>query len=134
MQLIARVLNKSYGQDPNSIQLAKSEMLKKKLIEFTKISKIQQLKNTTFTHIDPQRYPLDLKTKRGYSTNAGPQKPNKRQAKTPQHKMFWTKEEDLTLLNLVQQYGENAWHRICKCMPNKTEVRCFKRWQEIKDR
>jgi hypothetical protein len=34
----------------------------------------------------------------------------------------------------VQIYGENSWHRLCKFMPNKTEIRCFKRWILIKDR
>jgi hypothetical protein len=33
----------------------------------------------------------------------------------------------------VQIYGENSWHRLCKFMPNKTEIRCFKRWLIIKD-
>jgi transcriptional activator Myb len=36
------------------------------------------------------------------------------------------------LKNLVQTYGENAWHRICKYLPNKTEIKCFQRWLDFK--
>ena len=30
---------------------------------------------------------------------------------------------------LVEVYGDQSWHRLCKLMPNKTEIRCFKRWK-----
>ena len=28
-------------------------------------------------------------------------------------------------------FGENAWHRICKHLPNKTEIKCFQRWLDF---
>ena len=28
----------------------------------------------------------------------------------------------------MQIYGDQSWHRLCKFMPDKTEIRCFKRW------
>ena len=31
-------------------------------------------------------------------------------------------------------YGDQSWHRLCKFMPNKTEIRCFKRWLYLRDR
>jgi hypothetical protein len=36
--------------------------------------------------------------------------------------------QDDELTRLVQIYGDQSWHRLCKFMPNKTEIRCFKRW------
>lgn len=35
---------------------------------------------------------------------------------------------------LVEIHGENSWHKICKLMPNKTEIRCFKRWNLFKQK
>ena len=32
---------------------------------------------------------------------------------------------------MVKVYGENSWHRLCRFMPNKTEIRCFKRWRKL---
>jgi len=46
--------------------------------------------------------------------------------------LVWTQWEDDTLRKLVKENGENAWHKICKEMPNKTEIRCFHRWRELK--
>ena len=34
---------------------------------------------------------------------------------------------------LVEIYGDQSWHRLCKFMPNKTEIRCFKRWLHLKE-
>jgi hypothetical protein len=34
---------------------------------------------------------------------------------------------------LVEIYGDQSWHRLCKFMPNKTEIRCFKRWLFLKE-
>lgn len=69
------------------------------------------------------------------------QKPKRirtRPGKTPAHQINWTEEEDEELRRLVAKYGDNSWHRLCKSMPNKTEIRCFKRWnyltqQEVKN-
>lgn len=74
-------------------------------------------------------------------------KKKSRIGKTPAEKINWSKEEvslysmhpdplhlqDEELRRLVQIYGENSWHRLCKFMPNKTEIRCFKRWIFIND-
>ena len=46
-------------------------------------------------------------------------------------KKQWSLEEDIELMELVCQYGDNAWHRICKAIPNKTEIKCFKRWKYL---
>jgi len=40
----------------------------------------------------------------------------------------WTEEEDIELKRLVHTYGEKSFHRICKQMPYKTEIRCHNRW------
>ena len=44
---------------------------------------------------------------------------------------MWTPEEDAELRRLVGVYGDQSWHRLCKFMPNKTEIRCFKRWKQF---
>ena len=41
--------------------------------------------------------------------------------------------KDEELRRLVDIYGANSWHRLCKFMANKTEIRCFKRWLFLKD-
>ena len=46
-------------------------------------------------------------------------------------KKKWSLEEDIKLMELVYQYGDNAWHRIYKEIPNKTEIKCFKRWKYL---
>jgi hypothetical protein len=56
-----------------------------------------------------------------------------RQGKTPAAKIVWTPEEDEELRRLVDIYGDQSWHRLCKFMPNKTEIRCFKRWLYLKE-
>lgn len=55
-----------------------------------------------------------------------------RAGKTPTAKILWTPEEDEELRRLVEVYGDQSWHRLCKLMPNKTEIRCFKRWKYLK--
>jgi hypothetical protein len=45
----------------------------------------------------------------------------------------WTAEEDEELRRLVEVYGDQSWHRLCKFMANKTEIRCFKRWLYLKE-
>lgn len=45
--------------------------------------------------------------------------------------MIWTPQEDQELKRLVGIYGDHAWYRICKFMPNKTEIRCFNRWRHL---
>lgn len=62
-----------------------------------------------------------------------PKRKKNRIGKTPAEKINWTSEEDQELKRLVQIYGENSWHRLCKFMPNKTEIRCFKRWLELSE-
>lgn len=57
------------------------------------------------------------------------QKRRVRSGKTPAAKQLWTPEEDAELRRLVGVYGDQSWHRLCKLMPNKTEIRCFKRWK-----
>lgn len=52
--------------------------------------------------------------------------------KTPASKIIWTSDEDEELIRLVEIYGDQSWHRLCKFMPNKTEIRCFKRWIYLK--
>lgn len=56
----------------------------------------------------------------------------KRIGKTPMEKINWSSEEDEELRRLVSIYGEQSWHRLCRFMPNKTEIRCFKRWLQLK--
>ena len=56
-----------------------------------------------------------------------------RAGKTPHEKINWTTEEDDELRRLVDIYGDQSWHRLCKFMPNKTEIRCFKRWLYLKE-
>ena len=46
--------------------------------------------------------------------------------------LFLLSQQDEELKRLVATYGENSWHRLCKYMPNKTEIRCFKRWNYLK--
>ena len=29
-------------------------------------------------------------------------------------------------------HGENSWHKLCKEMPDKTEIKCFQRWNKLK--
>lgn len=36
--------------------------------------------------------------------------------------------KDIELKRLVHTYGEKSFHRICKHMPYKTEIRCHNRW------
>ena len=55
-----------------------------------------------------------------------------RAGKTPTAKIIWTPAEDEELRRLVDVYGDQSWHRLCKMMPNKTELRCFKRWKQLK--
>ena len=59
-------------------------------------------------------------------------KKRSRAGKTPAAKIVWTPEEDAELRKLVEIYGDQSWHRLCKLMPNKTEIRCFKRWKLLK--
>lgn len=58
-------------------------------------------------------------------------KKRSRAGKTPMAKIVWTPEEDAELRRLVEIYGDQSWHRLCKAMPNKTEIRCFKRWKQL---
>jgi hypothetical protein len=60
-------------------------------------------------------------------------KKRSRQGKTPAAKIVWTPDEDEELRRLVDIYGDQSWHRLCKFMPNKTEIRCFKRWLYLKE-
>ena len=41
--------------------------------------------------------------------------------------------KDEELKRLVDIYGDQSWHRLCKFMVNKTEIRCFKRWLYLKE-
>lgn len=65
-------------------------------------------------------------------TTDSQQKRRVRSGKTPVFKKVWTPEEDAELRRLVEEFGDQSWHRLCKLMPNKTEIRCFKRWNELK--
>lgn len=49
----------------------------------------------------------------------------KRPLKTPHDKFSWTQQEDLILIRLVKAYGENAWHRMLKMLPKKSEIKCM---------
>lgn len=42
----------------------------------------------------------------------------------------WTKNEDNTLKNLVEQYGEK-WELISKQLPDRTDVQCQQRWTKV---
>ena len=80
-------------------------------------------------------------------SNGVNQKKRTRVGKTPAEKLIWTQDEvsqlilsfnlrfvqDDELRRLVDIYGDQAWHRLCKFMPNKTEIRCFKRWLYLKE-
>ena len=65
--------------------------------------------------------------------SVGSSKKRTRIGKTPAEKIMWTQEEDEELTRLVEIYGDQSWHRLCKFMPNKTEIRCFKRWLYLKE-
>ena len=62
-------------------------------------------------------------------TTDSQQKRRVRSGKTPAAQIVGTPEEDAELRRLVEVYGDQSWHRLCKLMPNKTEIRCFKRWK-----
>jgi hypothetical protein len=63
----------------------------------------------------------------------GSTKKRTRVGKTPAEKIVWTPEEDEELKRLVEIYGDQSWHRLCKFMEHKTEIRCFKRWLYLKE-
>lgn len=84
---------------------------------------------------DENNYDDDLELKHMSSclTEAnGNGKKRSRAGKTPAAKIVWTPEEDQQLRELVEIHGDQSWHRLCKFMPNKTEIRCFKRWKYLK--
>ncbi|CAI9770232.1 unnamed protein product [Fraxinus pennsylvanica] len=43
----------------------------------------------------------------------------------------WTKEEDETLRDAVQQFNGKCWKGIAKCLPGRTDVQCLHRWQKV---
>ena len=69
----------------------------------------------------------------GQATPGVNQKKRTRVGKTPAEKIVWTSDEDEELRRLVDIYGDQSWHRLCKFMPNKTEIRCFKRWLYLQE-
>ena len=44
----------------------------------------------------------------------------------------WTKEEDLDLINLVQNYKGKKWKEVASYFHNKTPLQCFSRYKRIK--
>ena len=75
---------------------------------------------------------LELKHMSSCLTEGNGGKKRSRAGRTPAAKIVWTPEEDQQLRNLVESHGDQSWHRLCKLMPNKTEIRCFKRWKYLK--
>ena len=37
-------------------------------------------------------------------------------------------------MKLVETYGDASWHRLCKEMPKKTEIKCFRRYNYLKEK
>ena len=33
----------------------------------------------------------------------------------------------------MERYGDSSWHQVCKNIPNKSEIKCFKRWIDLKE-
>ncbi|XP_071850981.1 myb-related protein B-like isoform X1 [Apostichopus japonicus] len=48
-------------------------------------------------------------------------------------KSRWTKQEDNTLRDQVEQYGRSNWKLVASFLPNRSEVQCFQRWQKVLD-
>ena len=43
----------------------------------------------------------------------------------------WTKEEDETLKDAVEEHGAKNWKTISVRLPGRTEVQCLHRWQKV---
>ena len=47
------------------------------------------------------------------------------------HRRVFTKEEDIRLIQLVKEYGENDWKLIASKMPDRNVRQCRERWKHF---
>ncbi|CAK8539390.1 unnamed protein product [Lathyrus sativus] len=46
-------------------------------------------------------------------------------------KRLWTEEEDNLLIETVKKHDGSNWKNIAACLPGRTDVQCFRRWQKV---